>query len=136
MVWSACSAACDAVARTSLAVNRFAREVPESRLEFDAISSELHLLNGVLGLLRDAAARLPTPLAEHTPAVLDTCLSLLGELEGCVSVLNRPGLSRADKRSRWLASREQVDKLRWTLEEYKLTLGLAVDLVDMYALRP
>ncbi|KAL2174222.1 uncharacterized protein P884DRAFT_209541 [Thermothelomyces heterothallicus CBS 202.75] len=130
-VSAACSAASEAVARTLLAVNRFVREVRESRSEFDGITTELHSLDGVLDLLGYDAAFIPPLLAEHTPAVLETCLALLNELEGCISLLNRPDLPRPEKRSRWLASRKHVDTLRWTLSEYKLVLGLAADLVGV-----
>ncbi|KAK4234044.1 hypothetical protein C8A03DRAFT_38203 [Achaetomium macrosporum] len=130
-VSAACSAASDAIARTSLALNDFVREVRESRSEFDAISTQVHSLDGVLDLLRYDAAFFPASLAQHTPAVLETCLSLISELEGCVSVLNRPGISRAEKKSRWLASRHHVNTLQWTLGEYKLVLGLTADLVGV-----
>ncbi|KAL2165766.1 hypothetical protein VTG60DRAFT_3845 [Thermothelomyces hinnuleus] len=130
-VSAACSAASEAVARTLLAVNRFVREVRESRSEFDGITTELHSLDGVLDLLGYDAAFIPQSLAEHTPAVLETCLALLNELEGCISLLNRPDVPRPEKRSRWLASRKHVDTLRWTLSEYKLVLGLAADLVGV-----
>ncbi|KAL2159384.1 hypothetical protein VTH06DRAFT_2388 [Thermothelomyces fergusii] len=130
-VSAACSAASEAVARTLLAVNRFVREVRESRSEFDGIATELHSLDGVLDLLGYDAAFIPPPLAEHTPAVLATCLALLDELEGCISLLNRPDVPRPEKRSRWLASRKHVETLRWTLGEYKLVLGLAADLVGV-----
>ncbi|KAK4249012.1 hypothetical protein C7999DRAFT_13127 [Corynascus novoguineensis] len=128
---AACSAASEAIARTLLAVNRFVREVRESRSEFDGISTELHSLDGVLDLLGYDAAFIPTSLIEHTPPVLETCLALLNELEGCISLLNHRDVPRAEKRSRWLASRKHVDTLRWTLSEYKLVLGLTADLVGV-----
>lgn len=127
----ACSAASEAIARASLAINRFVREVRESRAEFDPISAELHSLDGVLDLLGYDAPSIPVSLAEHTPGVLDTCVALVNELEGCVTLLNQPGVQRADKKSRWLASRGHIDVLRWTLSEYKLVLGLAADLVGV-----
>ncbi|KAL2022121.1 hypothetical protein VTK56DRAFT_6165 [Thermocarpiscus australiensis] len=126
-----CSAASEAIARTSLGLNKFVREVRESRSELDAISTELHSLDGVLGLLSDDAASFPGPLAEQTPGVLDTCVTLIYELEGFVSALNRPSASNIDKKSRWMASRDRASHLRWTLGEYKLALGLAVDLVGV-----
>ncbi|KAK3985085.1 putative GTPase-activating protein [Cladorrhinum sp. PSN332] len=126
---SGCFAASNAIARTSLALNKFVREVRESRSELDSISTELHSLEGVLELLRDDAASFPPLLAEQTPGVLDSCLNLINELEGCISVLNRPGVSKADKKSRWLASRDHISKLQWTLGRYKMALGLAVDLI-------
>ncbi|KAK4160222.1 putative GTPase-activating protein [Cladorrhinum sp. PSN259] len=126
---SGCFAASNAIARTSLALNKFVREVRESRSDLDSISTELHSLEGVLELLRDDAASFPPLLAEQTPGVLDSCLNLINELEGCISVLNRPGVSKADKKSRWLASRDHISKLQWTLGRYKMALGLAVDLI-------
>ncbi|KAL1837604.1 hypothetical protein VTJ49DRAFT_3622 [Mycothermus thermophilus] len=128
---SACSAASEAITRASLAINKFVRDVRECRAEFDAISAELHSLDSVLGLLGYDAPFFPPTLAEHTPAVLDTCLALLNELEGCVSLLGSPAASRTEKKSRWLANRGHIDLLRWTLGEYKVVLGLAADLVGV-----
>ena len=118
-----------------LALDTFVREVRESRFQCDSISTELYSLNGALTLLRDDAAYLPPSLAEQISGALDTCITVVNELKGCVFVLNKPGVSRADKRSRWLASRNHMDNLRWTLGEYKLALGLAADLVGMYGRR-
>ncbi|KAL2270728.1 hypothetical protein VTJ83DRAFT_99 [Remersonia thermophila] len=128
---SACSAASEAITRASLAINKFVRDVRECRAEFDAISAELHSLDSVLSLLGYDAPFFPPTLAEHTPAVLDTCLTLLNELEGWVTLLGSPSASRAEKKSRWLANRGHIDVLRWTLSEYKVVLGLAADLVGV-----
>ncbi|KAK3392678.1 putative RhoGAP group protein [Podospora didyma] len=126
-----CFAVSNAVAKTDAALNRFVREVRESRADLDAISSELHSLDGVLDLLKDDAAAFPARLAKTTPAVLDSCLTIVSELEGCISVLGRPGVSRADKKSRWLCSRIHIGKLRYTLQGYKSALALAVDLIAL-----
>ena len=128
---AACSAASDAISRTLLVISKFVREVRESRSDFDSISTELHSLDGVLDLLGYDAAFLSPSLAGHTRAVLETCLAIITELEGCVSLLNRPDVPKAEKRSRWLASRDHVNTLRRTLGEYKLVLGLAADLVGL-----
>ncbi|SPQ17582.1 abc30e38-5736-4010-85ef-a26d7f7cfb8f [Thermothielavioides terrestris] len=131
LLGAACSAAGEAVERATLAVSKFVQEVRECRCECDAIATELHSLHSVLDLLESDATLVPASFAAHTAGVLDTCLALINELEGCVLVLNRPGVPRADKKSRWLASRDHIDKLRRTLGEYKLVLGLAVDLVGI-----
>lgn len=131
----ACSEASSAIAAASFALNKFVREVREARSELDVISAELHSLDSILDLLREDAAFLSAPLAKQTPGVLCTCLVLVNELEGCISVLDRPGVSRAGKRSRWLASRHHFRNLQWTVGEYKVALGLAVDLVGLYAVR-
>ncbi|KAH6633825.1 hypothetical protein B0J18DRAFT_23 [Chaetomium sp. MPI-SDFR-AT-0129] len=130
-VTAACCAASDAIARTSLAINQFVREVREARPEFDGISAELHSLDGVLDLLGYDAAHIPFAIAVSTPTVLGTCVTLITELEGCVSLLNQADGGRAEKKSRWQASRGHIEKLRWTLSEYKLVLGLATDFVGV-----
>ncbi|KAJ4286621.1 hypothetical protein N0V88_007910 [Collariella sp. IMI 366227] len=120
-----------AIASASQSLSKFVREVREARSEIQAISAELHALDGVLDLLRYDAAFFPPQLADDTPAVLDTCLDLVRELDGCFSVLNQPGVSRTDKKSLWVGNRDHIGKLRWTLGEYKSTLGLAADLVGV-----
>lgn len=129
-----CFGVSNAIAKTSSSIGIFVQQVRESRSDFDIITSELHSLGGVIELLKDDASSFPPQLAKKTPAVLETCLAILNELEGCVSVLDRSSASQVDKTSRWVASRDHIAKLRWTLEGYKYTLGLAVDLVALYVL--
>ncbi|KAJ4403848.1 hypothetical protein N0V85_005015 [Neurospora sp. IMI 360204] len=124
-----CSALIAAIAKTVTAIHGLMREVRESRADLDPISSELHSLNGILDILKDDVPSLPEQLAQRTPEVLSYCLTIINEIQGCISILDRVGLSRQDKKSRWMASRGHIAKLRWTLEVYKASLGLAVDLV-------
>ncbi len=126
-----CSATSDAISKTAFSINKFVREVRESRSEFDTISVELHSLDGVLDLLRYDAAFFPPSLAEHTAGVLNSCLALANELEGCISLLNRPEVPKAEKKSRWSASRDHIALLSRALGEYNLVLGLAADLVGV-----
>jgi len=53
------------------------------------------------------------------------------ELEGCISVLGRNDLSRAEKKTRWLAGREQIGMLCGTLGGYLDVLGCAADLIAL-----
>ncbi|EGZ76367.1 hypothetical protein NEUTE2DRAFT_98098 [Neurospora tetrasperma FGSC 2509] len=124
-----CSAIIAAIAKTVTAIHGLMREVRESRADLDPVSSELHSLNGILEILKDDVPSFPEQLAQRTPEVLSYCLTIINELQGCISILDRVGLSRQDKKSRWMASRGHIAKLRWTLEVYKASLGLAVDLV-------
>ncbi|KAM7186610.1 putative GTPase-activating protein [Naviculisporaceae sp. PSN 640] len=128
---TACFGVCDTIAKTSASITRFVREVRESRSDFDIISSELHSLDRIVDLLKDDVSFFPPELAQKTPAVLDTCFAILNELDGCISVLDRSNLSRQDKKSRWVASRDHIGKLGGTLEGYKSTLGLVVDLISL-----
>ncbi|KAK3495757.1 hypothetical protein B0T13DRAFT_473250 [Neurospora crassa] len=126
-----CSAIIAAIAKTVTAIHGLMREVRESRADLDPVSSELHSLSGILEILKDDVPSFPEQLAQRTPEVLSYCLTIINELQGCISILDRVGLSRQDKKSRWMASRGHIAKLRWTLEVYKASLGLAVDLVAL-----
>lgn len=103
----------------------------EARSELDGIAGELHSLDRVLDLLKDDAAAFPSSLADNAPPLLRDCCTIVNELGHYVTVLNGPDLSLADKRFRWMATRQHMTKLRWTLEGYKSALGLALDLVGM-----
>ncbi|KAK5651256.1 hypothetical protein OQA88_12664 [Cercophora sp. LCS_1] len=124
-----CFAVSNAAAKTLLALNKFVRDVRESRLELDDVATLLHSLDGTLDLLKDDASSFPPRLAFLTPRILNSCCDIINELDGCISVLGREGVPRAEKKSRWMASRDHIEKLRGTLQGYKTTLGLAVDLI-------
>lgn len=126
-----CFVVSNAVAKTSLALNYFVREVREARPDLDKVASLVHSLDSVLDLLKDDAAALPSHLAHMTPAVLDNCHRMVSEIEGCLAVLGRAGIPMLEKKSRWLASRDHIEKLRSTLEGYKATFALVVDLMAL-----
>ncbi|KAK1752807.1 hypothetical protein QBC47DRAFT_432598 [Echria macrotheca] len=126
-----CFAVSNAIAKTSLALGNFVREVRESRPDLDSIATLLHSLDSVLDLLKDDAATFPPRLARATPFVLGNCHRIVDEIDGCLGVLGRGGVPRIEKKSRWLASRDQIEKLRGTLDGYRVTLALAVDLIAL-----
>jgi len=134
-ITTGCFSTSNAISKTSLALPAFVREVRESRSEMDTISGELHSLDGVLDLMKDDAASMPPELARLAPDVLRHCTTIVNELDGYLSTLNGNGLSRTDKKFRWIATRDHMEKLRMTLEGYKSTLGLALDLVALYGLQ-
>ncbi|KAJ9160817.1 Rho GTPase activation protein [Coniochaeta hoffmannii] len=128
-ITTGCFALSTAIGKTSVSLNAFVRDVRESRVELDALSGELHSLDGVLDLLKDDASSFPPTLAARTPTVLQHCTAVINELEGYVMVLNSSELSSQAKKLRWAATRSHMAKLRLTLDGYKSTLGLALDLV-------
>jgi len=126
-----CFTVSNSIAKTSLSLCHLVREVREARPDLDMVASLVNSLDTVLDLLKDDAAEFPSYLAQMTPAVLDKCHYIVNELEGCLAVLGRSDIPRAEKQSRWLAGRDHVEKLRGTLEGYRATLALAVDLMAM-----
>lgn len=128
-ITTGCFALSNAIGKTSSSLNAFVRDVRESRAELETLSGELHSLDGVLDLLRDDASSFPPTLAARTPTVLQHCTAVINELEGYVMVLNSNELSTQAKRLRWAATKSHMAKLRLTLDGYKSTIGLALDLV-------
>lgn len=127
-----CSAASTSISKTSPALRSFVREVREARPELDAVVAELHSLEGVLDILKDDANSFPWDLAKRTPPLLKHCTSIINQIEGYMHVCNGVGLSKRDKKFRWLAIRGDMMKLRLTLEGYKAILALVTDLVGLY----
>ncbi|CAK7198250.1 hypothetical protein SEUCBS139899_000909 [Sporothrix eucalyptigena] len=125
-----CFAVSNAVTKTALDLNRFVRDVRESRADLASLSAELHALDGVLDLLKDDAAStsFPKDLALQTPAVVAGSGAIVAELD---IIFGGEKDNSSDKRSRWLAMRQHIDESRAVLEVYRLTLGLALDLVAL-----
>ncbi|CAK7235370.1 hypothetical protein SCUCBS95973_009247 [Sporothrix curviconia] len=126
-----CFAVSNAVTKTALDLNRFVRDVRESRADLASLSAELHALDGVLDLLKDdaASAAFPTDLALQTPAIVAGSGALVAELGVILGGGDRD--SSSEKRSRWLLMRQHIAESRAVLEVYRLTLGLGLDLVAL-----
>ncbi|CAN8104702.1 unnamed protein product [Discula destructiva] len=132
---TACSAAASTIAKTSSALRLFTREVREARAELDAVHAELHSLERILEIFKDGVDFFPSDLAERTPPLLTHCTNIVDQIGGYMHVCNGLSLSKRDKKYRWLAVGADMVKLRMTLEGYKSTLALVVDLVGLNKLR-
>lgn len=120
--------------KTSPALRLFIREVREARTDLDAVLAELQSLQGVVDILKDDASSFPPDLAKRTPPLLEHCSSILNQIDGYMHVCNGLGLSKRDKKFRWLAIKADMEKLRLTLEGYKSILALVTDLVGLYVI--
>lgn len=126
-----CSAASNAISKTSPSLRIFIREVREARVELDSVLAEIQSLDGVLDILKDDASSFPLDLTQRTPPLLEHCTKIINQIAGYVHVCNGLGLSTRDKKFRWLAIRGDVVKLRLTLEGYKSILAVVTDLVGL-----
>ncbi|KAK8079626.1 hypothetical protein PG997_007444 [Apiospora hydei] len=114
------------ISRATLVLNEFVREVREARSDLDAVSRELHSLQGVLNLLKDDAPNLPSKIAAQTPAILQQCNVIVDELDTSLLALSSPELSRPEKRTRWISEgKPHIADLRDALEAHRTTVGLA-----------
>ena len=122
------------ITKTIADLNRFVRDVRESRAELASLSAELHALDGVLDLLKDdaASAAFPADLALQTPAVVAGSGALVAELEAIFGGGgDRDDDHSNERRARWLAMRQHIGDSRTNLELYRLILGLTLDLVAL-----
>lgn len=126
-----CFAASNAITKTVPSLRSFIREVREARAELDAVLAEINSLEGVLEILKDDASAFPLDLARRTPPLLEHCTSIIQQIEGYMHVCNGLGLTKRDKKFRWMAIKGDMEKLRLTLEGYKSVLALVTDLVGM-----
>ncbi|KAI0830986.1 Rho GTPase activation protein [Hypoxylon sp. FL0890] len=131
-----CVALSSTIAKASIVLNGFVRDVREARSGVDGVSRELHSLQSVLDLLKEDAGLFPPELAELIPAIIEHCSNVVNELEASISALSRNKLAKPEKRSQWLATgRKEIAAFRTSLEAHKAVLGLALDLVGATTIR-
>ncbi|KAI1416846.1 Rho GTPase activation protein [Hypoxylon sp. FL1857] len=124
------------IAKASVVLNGFVRDVREARSDVDGVSRELHSLQGVLDLLKEDAGLFPPELAERIPAVIEHCSNVVTELDANISALSSGEIPKQDKRAQWLATgRKDTAAFRASLEAHKAVLGLALDLVGATTIR-
>ncbi|KAI2628294.1 Rho GTPase activation protein [Xylaria nigripes] len=128
---SDCTALHDKISKLLSTLADFVRHVREARSDLDAVSRELHSLQTVLGLLKEDAVLLPLELAEQAPTIIEQCSHMVDQLDEYVSTLHNLVLSKQEKRTQWLGTgRIETASFRAALEAHKVTIGLALDLVE------
>ncbi|RYP56259.1 hypothetical protein DL771_012046 [Monosporascus sp. 5C6A] len=119
------------IAKVSLVLNGFVRDVREARADVDGISRELHSLQSVLDLLKEDTDILPPQLAAGTRSILEHCSTVLEELDDCFSTLHSNDTPRQEKRRLWIArGRKDSSRFKPTLEAHRSIIGLALDLIE------
>ncbi|RYP48320.1 hypothetical protein DL768_005776 [Monosporascus sp. mg162] len=131
-----CIALGNEIAKASLLLNGFVREVREARADVDEISRELHSLQSVLDLLKEDTDALPPQLAAETRSILERCSTVVGELDDCFSTLNSNDMPRQEKRRLWIAQgRKDSSRFKPTLEAHRSIIGFALDLIEATKIR-
>ncbi|RYP63063.1 hypothetical protein DL769_007089 [Monosporascus sp. CRB-8-3] len=119
------------IAKASLVLNGFVRDVREARADVDEISRELHSLQSVLDLLKEDTDVLPPQLTAGTRSILERCSAVVEELDDCFSTLNSNDTPRQERRRLWIAQgRKDSSRFKPTLEAHRSIIGLALDLVE------
>ena len=123
------------IAKASLSITSYAREVRDAASDMDAVSCELCSLKAVLETLaRDIASpgcgAYPPSLAAQIPDVLANCNDVMTRLDRILKKYSGRSVMSGAQWS-WIG-KQDVDQLRSSLETYKNILSLTVELSTLY----
>lgn len=122
-----------AVAKTALVLSQFSNEFRDAAEDLNAVSAELQALTAIIDpLTRRLSRRRPSTLPEGlVPQVDDTlsgCVLMVEHIAETVEKYRRNTWTRA----KWvLMGKEDVQKLRQSLEAYKMSLSLGLHAVSL-----
>lgn len=124
-----------AVAKASIAIFEFSREAKAAADDLSRVNSELQALTSILDPLARSLTK-TTPdgtisagLAQQLESSLEGCALVLGQLEDLIGKYQREG---AWTRTKWVVvGRGDVEKLRESLEAYKMALSLGLHVISM-----
>ena len=112
----------------------FVRDVRAARSDLDAVSRELLSLKTVLELIADDVAGpnselFPETLKNQIAGIATNCSGVVTEIE---QTLNKHESGRLGKAAQWVMSgKDDVAKLRLSLEAHKSALDIALDMVSL-----
>lgn len=122
------------IGKTTIVLTSFVRDVRGARSELDSISRELLSLSTILKLLAEdfdteAGSTLPSTLQNQIAGIVENCTGVVNDIE---RALVRHEGARLRKAAQWVAwGREDVVKLRGSLEAHKSALEIALDMVAL-----
>jgi hypothetical protein len=134
-ITTACVGLVTTISKVSITVNGFVREVRDARGDLDAVSRELLSLKTVLELLSDDAegskgGGFPQSLIKQISGILKNCHGVLEQIESSLRKHSGGGVKKGVKWS--LSGRDDMNKLRSSLEAHKSALDIALDMVALY----
>ena len=119
------------VTQVSLKIYGFVREVRDAQADLDAVTLELQSLKTVLETLREHSANFtsgafPSRLVNQLSGILTNCGGVLQHIEKSLDKHGGGGVKSGVKWS--LAGRDDMDKLRSSLEAHKSALQIALEM--------
>lgn len=125
-ITTACLGALGTIAKVSLEIPLFISSVREARKDMEAVLRELTSLTLCLSALQDDAQKVTFPAT--LLGVVQSCDQIAGQI---MSLLAKLKLMKSG-RIRWtLTEREEVNKLRSSLESHKSCIDVALDMASM-----
>jgi Fungal N-terminal domain of STAND proteins len=135
-ITATCISLVSTIGQVSLQINTFVRQVRDARQDLDAVSRELHSLETILNIMSDEddnqekQAALPINLVAQITGIMSNCGGVLAQIQASLAKHGGGGLRKGIK---WtISGREDMDKLRSSLEAHKSALGLTLDFATQY----
>lgn len=130
-----CIALVTTISKISIQISGFVREVRDARGDLDGVSRELTSLKSVIEILSEDAENsihggFPETLVRQIYGILANCNDVLGQIEVSLQKYAGGSVTRGVKWS--LSGRDDMIKLRSSLEAHKSALDIALDMVAMY----
>ena len=131
-ITTACIGLVGSIANVSIQISDFVRGAREARGDLDLISRELVSLKTLLDILSEDARTgngFTESLAKNLSGILESLGGVLKQIE--VEIQKHAGGSLGPAVKWSLSGREEANKLRSSLEVYKSTLEIVLDMVSM-----
>lgn len=130
-ITASCVTLVTTITKLSVLINGFVREVRDARRDLDAVSRELLSLQPLLEILSDDAgdSAFPASLLQQIAGIIKNSGVVLEDIEKLLQTFSAFGLRRSMK---WaINGRDDMAKLRSTLEAHKSALDIALDMAAL-----
>lgn len=117
-----------------VSVNDFARKVRDAQSDIDLVKNELESVQYTLKFLTDNDLIVPQALTVQFSGIITQTRGIVDQIK---TSIDEQSAARISRRIRWVVSgREDMEKLRSSLEQHKSALNLAVDCLALYISTP
>lgn len=120
------------VSKLSIQISAFVASVRDARKDMAAVSGELSSLSLCLETLRDDSMKIgyPDAFRDNLLTVLKNCDTVTAEMTALLNELSSANLLR---KIQWTAlGRDDMNKLRSSLESHKSALEIGLDMTSLY----
>ena len=133
-ITTGCLSLVGTIAKVSITITNFVRTARDSRRDLDIVSRELGSLQTVLQLLaddtQDTPKAIPQNLETQIEGIIGNCNGTVEDIEKILQKYREAKL----RCTKWAWSgRDDMTRLRTTLEAHKSALELALEMIALYA---
>jgi hypothetical protein len=132
-ITTGCLSLVGTIGKVTLTISSFVRKVREARSDLDNVRRELVSLNTVLELLAEDAdhqsSAFPATLSKHITSIVVNCNKVVLDIQSCLDKYESASTTGSMK---WaLSGRDEIEKLRYSLEAHKSALEIGLEMLTM-----